>query len=381
MNNKVIIIYNHDISKYPPILQAIESIHSQGKKVEIIGFFGNKAYKESLKKKGIIIHEIKENNTQANAIKKFNYLISYKKNVYSIVKKIADKDTLILVNGNENAWLLHKLFDNYKCILYLFEIPEFKVSFRYRILSPQINYKKIMHKAHKIVCCEYNRAKITQSFFGLRECPAIIPNKIELNIDVNKTPENAANATSLIPKDKKIILYQGIFNQPERRLDELCQAINYLPEDYIICIMGGECKEKRLLKEKYESSRVLFLPYLPAPDHLYITRLAHIGFLSYFSVENNIGNALNTLYCAPNKIFEYSKFGIPMISNDVPALKSDFEKFQSGIVVSNFAPEYIAQAILSIESNYMIYTDGAKAHFLSTQISELYSNLIDTITN
>ena len=60
--------------------------------------------------------------------------------------------------------------------------------------------------------------------------------------------------------------------------------------------------------------------------------MASIGVLSYFPRSGSIGRTLNPLYCAPNKIFEYSKYGIPMISNDVPALRYSYMEFHCATV-------------------------------------------------
>lgn len=49
--------------------------------------------------------------------------------------------------------------------------------------------------------------------------------------------------------------------------------------------------------------------------------MASIGVMSYSPHQKTHAGVVNALYCAPNKIFEYGKYGKPMIANDVPALK------------------------------------------------------------
>jgi hypothetical protein len=373
MNN--IIIYNHDIVRYPPILSLIESLYENGEHVEIIGFCSSEIQLQGFKKRGINYFETFNNKTQDSKLKKLFNLIKYKKTVYTLIKKRYNEDSVIWLYGNQNAWLLYKLVYKFKCVLYLFEIPSFKVNFRYKLLSPRLNYKWMMQKAYKVVCSEYNRAKITQAYFGLKETPAIIPNKPNYSFEVSDN-DKVKEVKKIIPIGKKIILYQGIFNQPERRLNELCESIEHLSDDFIICIMGEESSEKKNLQEKYSSERVIFLPFLPAPLHLQITRIAYIGFLSYFSEVMNIENALNTLYCAPNKTFEYSMFGIPMISNDLPSLKLSFEEFKSGIVSKNFTPRGIAESVLTIDENYTSFQNGSREFFESINISHLYMDII-----
>lgn len=62
---------------------------------------------------------------------------------------------------------------------------------------------------------------------------------------------------------KKVILYQGFFASVERRLEEFCQAINQMPSDYVMIAMGkGPNNYYDVLKKKYQSDKILFIPLL-----------------------------------------------------------------------------------------------------------------------
>lgn len=372
---KNILIYNHDIQKYPPILSAIKILLSLKKKVVIIGYCSDMNTILDLESQGVIYYEAILNDTHENKIKKIFKLYNYKKRVEKIVAKKFENNSILWIYGNQNIWLLYKLISKFKTILYLFETPELKVSFRYKILSPFLDYTKTMQSAWKVVCCEYNRAHITKAYFSLAKLPIVIPNKPDF--DISKLRSVLEEETEILFRDKKVILYQGIFNYPERRLDELCESIKYLPNEYIICIMGGDDHNKARLKDKYQSERVLFLPFISAPKHLEITQKAYIGFLSYFPNQGKIDSVINTLYCAPNKIFEYSCFGIPMLANDVPGLAYSFEKYNSGKVVSEFGPKEIATAILEIDKDYYEFQKGSFELYQSVDVSNLISKLIN----
>lgn len=369
-----ILIYNHDIQKYPPILTAIKVLLFLEKKVVIIGYCSDKNTIANLESQGVIYFETIINDTKENKIGKFFKLYSYKKKVKKIVSNEFKNDSVLWLYGNQNIWLLHKLVGNFKSILYLFETPQLKVGLRYKILSPFLDYTSTMQKAWKVVCCEYNRAHITKAYFNLEKLPMVIPNKPDL--DISKLKNVLNDEIEVLFKDKKVILYQGIFNFPERRLDELCESIHYLPKEYLVCIMGGDDANKAKLINKYASDRVVFLPFIAAPYHLEITKKAFIGFLSYFSTKGSIENAINTLYCAPNKIYEYSCFGVPMLSNDVPGLSLLFERYNSGKVVSKFTPENLANTILNINANYNEMSKGSVELYNSIDITSLLEDLI-----
>ena len=65
-------------------------------------------------------------------------------------------------------------------------------------------------------------------------------------------------------KNKKIILYQGIFIA-ERKVDDFIEAVNLLPNDYVLFLMGGGTSLYDELKNKYQSDRIVFLPFLAPP--------------------------------------------------------------------------------------------------------------------
>lgn len=64
------------------------------------------------------------------------------------------------------------------------------------------------------------------------------------------------------------------------------------------------------------------LPYITAPYHLEVTSHAFIGILIYAPVYGTFTSPLNSIYCAPNKLYEFSHFGIPMIGNNIPGLNT-----------------------------------------------------------
>ncbi|MDM1405489.1 hypothetical protein HX039_15480 [Myroides marinus] len=369
MKDTHILIFEHDVLKYPPILSVITFLLSQNKNVILLGYCSDKNFIEDFRKRGGNFFSMIENNVEDSVAKKlWNYFL-FKKRVFKWLKTFNKENNKVWLFGEQCTWLLHKIVYKYDCNVYLFEIPSFKVNLKYRVLSRSLNYKKVLQHTTKVICCEYNRAHITKSFFQLKELPIVIPNKpnyAEVNTS-NKLVETFINKYC----NKKIILYQGIFNYPERRLDEFCEAIGFLPDEYILVLMGSDNDYKNYLKEKYESERIVFLPYIAAPHHLSITKCAYIGILVYNGEGGNIENTLNTLYCAPNKVYEYAKYGIPMISNDVPALSLFFGEYNNGEVLKELSTTYIREIIEKINQDYIEYsTNSSKSYSRCVSISD-----------
>lgn len=106
------------------------------------------------------------------------------------------------------------------------------------------------------------------------------------------------------------------------------------------------------------------IDYIPAPLHLEITSNAYIGLLFYNP------DSLNKAFCAPNKIFEYSCFGLPIIGNDIPGLKNTIGNAGAGIC-TEFSYERIKEALETIVKNY----DEFSANSL-----RFYSSVDNTVT-
>ena len=116
----------------------------------------------------------------------------------------------------------------------------------------------------------------------------------------------------------------------------------------------------------------------PAPKHLHLLKYAYIGLLPY-----QPGNStrpyiseLNALYCAPNKIFEYSGYGIPMIGTDVIALKQPFEKYDMGLCIKDFSSNEIIKAIKNIENRYDEMARNCKRYYQDINLDNLLEDIL-----
>lgn len=373
MSQKNYIILQFDILIFPPALSLIEILLDKDEEVELLGYCSKIENLQKYLAKGLRFYNLINYNDGDSSIVKLKKLQTFKNKVEKIVKNNSNNQFWFL--SIESVWLFNKIIPDVKSIIYFFEVPKFSVPIQYRIWCSNKFFFRAVAAAFRVISCEVNRGLITKSFFGLTdEQNVIIPNKTNFFLDESKDQEIEGILNTF--QNKKIILYQGGFNFPERRLDELCEAVEYLPENFVVAIMGPETPYKSLLIQKYQSSRVLFLPFIKAPDHLKITESAYIGFLSYFPTRGNIEQILNVLYCAPNKIYEYAKFGIPMLSNALPALQTFYEANYCGIAVADYNGKALADAILKIEANYEVMTQNALIAFNSVDVGEIMENKI-----
>jgi glycosyltransferase involved in cell wall biosynthesis len=371
---KIIIIMLLDITYYPPILSLCNILSNLGYEIVYIGGCSNIDTEKRLKQKSIKIY--KYGIYGGNKVKRFFQQIQFRMMVKKVIKQeYSDDNSILWIVHAEAVSLFHAFLGKYYVIAHLLEF-RLKMKFGNHLLSPFLDLRRQMPLANKVICCEYNRAQLTKAAFSLKKLPYILPNKVEINelISDDELPNDIKNMVEKY-KNKKIILYQGVFN-PERKLDTFIETIDHLPNEYVLFMMGGETELYYDLKNRYESQRIVFLPFLPPPIHLNITKMAHLGIISYLPVFNDFGRAINVLYCAPNKIYEYAKYGIPMISNDLPALKYAFMENKAGLCITEYNIDEIKNAIFAIEKDYITYSEEALKLYNSLNVQDIIKNIL-----
>ena len=302
-------------------------------------------------------------NIIENRIKVSNFLNEYM------------EDSIFWIFGIQTLlWLNNDFLKRSKYILHFLELDR-KLPLHKKLpiyLDPQ----KYVQKAHKIVVCEYNRAFISMDLWKLKYPPCVLPNNSFYNMNLYKNmPITSSNKVKDLMnkiKDKKIIIYQGILSK-ERPLDAFIQAVEKLGEDYVFLIVGkGEVSYKEKL-----ATNTYYIPFLEPPLHLEITSYAYIGILNYIMDENSEHSSLNALYCAPNKIFEYAMFKLPMIGNDIPGLRYPFNVYNFGKCISNFTVNSICKAIKNIDNNYKEMAENSYDYYRKTDIKKIMMRILD----
>lgn len=207
------------------------------------------------------------------------------------------------------------------------------------------NLKEAFKEAEEIVVCEPNRASIMRTWMQLKTTPTVVP---------NKPLQHPRQRNIQLKKDygfdgKKIVLYQGHI-QKSRNVDAFCKALSEMP-DFMLVLMGSRTDYRDLLQQTYPN--VKFIDFVNPPEHLYITSHAYIGVVKYDYVD------LNSIFCAPNKTYEYAGFGIPMIANDIPGLVNSVGRFGAAVCIDTDNVNDIKNAIVEIDNNYQSYCESA----------------------
>lgn len=326
---KIIIVLLTHIDNLPPARTLLLSLSKLDYAVSLVTMYSEALPKEVKENRNFKIYDLQP-EIEYNKFKSLINRFKRRKKLRLLLKTVVESNDIVWTVTDYDAMECGKILLRFNHVMQLMElikdIPYFD-EFPYI----KANLQRIGKRAKVVVVPEYNRAFIQQAYWNLNETPIVLPNKPLTSYNNKKYMQvNNEKALSVLEKigNKKIILYQGVFGY-ERVLDQFIEAIEMLGDEYCVLLMGREDDEVKKLLKKYP--KTYFIPFMKAPEHLKVTSHAYIGILSYVNT-NNIRHylPLNALYCAPNKIYEYANFGIPMIGNNIPGLNYPFKRYGIG---------------------------------------------------
>lgn len=364
------------VTSYPPVISLIQNLLHNGHKVCIISFNSTALPKVTLKNKNLSTIDISfDGNKNLMATLKRKMFL-YKK-LQTIVKEKMQYYDVLWTTTDLSVRVLGKLVLNYKHVMQLMELEEKMPLFR---MGSHFSYPIDLYarNAWKVVVPEINRAYIQKAWWHLSKTPYVLPNKpYMLNYPLKNGKDE--NVQKYFRDNRKIILYLG-FIGPDRKLEEFAEAVQKLGTDkfalYIIGKIGNNYKEKfTYFLNKYNF--VNYLGYYNAPDHLAFVKKAYIGILPYY-MNNNYTNLspLNALYCAPNKLFEYAGFSVPMVGTDVLGLRIPFEQYQIGVCAEKLSASHIASAILQVDRRHTEMVGNCKTFFDSVNLDNIVEKIL-----
>lgn len=153
-----------------------------------------------------------------------------------------------------------------------------------------------------------------------------------------------------IPKDKRILLYQGGVQQG-RGLERIIEATPYFNDGIVVFIGAGKLKPKiiEMVKEMNLEEKVKFLDKVPVDELKYYTAAAYLGF----QVLNNV--CFNHYSALSNKLFEYIMSEVPVVACDFPEIKRIVNGEEIGISIDSHNPRQIGDAVNALLENGKYY--------------------------
>ena len=282
--------------------------------------------------------------------------------------EISDSDILYICSA-DTALALGKIFTKFSYVLQSNELYD-----QFPLYKKGI--KKYVLGACAFVVPEYNRANICSYWYGLKNLPFVIPNIPFVTSRQQNMTIADDYARSIIDslQGKRIILYQGHISS-DRTINSIAAALRKMNDERYALVLMGADRSGAVADIKNIYKQTFHIPFVPPPQHLEITSHAYIAILSYDRV------SLNNIFCAPNKIYEYSCYGIPMLGNNIPGLYNVIEKHQIGICASYEQIDSVVNALHTIDEHYDQFHDNSYNFFTQNSLDSLMDELFNYIKN
>ena len=123
------------------------------------------------------------------------------------------------------------------------------------------------------------------------------------------------------PRPPTVFVYFGGL-QKGRAISQLIEVFcNRVGQAKLIIYGMGRDKDIKDYKVLIDSSKFLYNiemhEFLQYPEHFKMRNSWHVGIMLYQNI------SLNYYYCAPNKLYEYTMLGLPILSSNQPHLKKN----------------------------------------------------------
>lgn len=225
---------------------------------------------------------------------------------------VFDLDTFMLVPRAIRA----------RCVLFLYEVYDVLPRARRFLI-------RNLYKANKIVVPSIARSYIIASMYqiDLKKISILYnyPSTRSFKSGIrNSEIDNILRQKSL---GRFILIYQGVIDEEKRPLRKL---VNFVSDstDYYLVIVG---KNSNI----YQGLNIKCLDFISPPKHLELLEVCDIGVMSYKF------NSLNSHFAAPNKVWEYTRFGLPIVSSFNYGLL-EFNSHNQFIYFAEEEEEYLA---------------------------------------
>lgn len=363
---RVVVVCKNWIDASPTVLTVAHALRRLGKEVRCICSASRPKTRTDLERAGIRVDEIyKEDPLPTNPLAKMVHYVTFRKRAWQLLNQ--DKDAIVWVARIDTAIALGRRLLQRPYVVALHELHD-----KYPLYQRAIGL--YASNATRVVVPEFCRATILRCWHGLKQTPFVLPNRPVSHPRTRFLPVSdkvAANTLASIPKQRRILLYQGGLGG-DRNLEPVAKAIHELGNDYCLLVMGRDSGGALGWLQR-ACPGLVHIPWVLPPMHLEVTSHAFMGIAFYRY------DSLNSIFCAPNKIWEYTGFGIPLLCQDIPGLRFTVGTAEAGVCVDTSRSEEIVAGIREIEISYDHYNRKAGEFYESIDTEKLIAELIDEI--
>ena len=172
----------------------------------------------------------------------------------------------------------------------------------------------------------------------------ILPNTCELSsINTNPTKHNVLEQFS---EENFIVAHLGNVGGDQHYFKNFINATQKLitKKDIVFLFLGRKNKKIDDIINQKQLSNVHFIDAVPHNELSQVYPFIDLGVILYK------GTGYNYEFCAPNKLYEFWSYGIPVIGHSLKGLNPLFDKPEKGLLTSFDNEADIANTIIEIKN-------------------------------
>lgn len=376
----IAVLCDENIAYLPPVLSLLAGLNRLGQEVTLITRDASCLADEQLGTGDLHIQEYGVWGAQGY-LKGVKNVLDSQRFVRSYLREHRGAFDVVWAASDMSARMAGKELAAFRYVIQLHELVEHvPLATRHKMPLESKELIKLARSAWKVVVPEYNRAYIQASYWDLPAIPFVLPNKpAYAQPESGELPEEYRAAYDAIAGEEcSVLLYQGAFGN-DRDLEPYARALEQLDDRYMLYLMGPDVGEEnhRNIERVRAYPHVRYLGYVKPPHHLSFTAHADIGLMPYAPTALSYYSKLNALYCAPNKIWEYTQHGVPILATDVPGIHQVFASEKIGLTIADTELATICDALTTIEARYDEMSANAQRYYASIDYDQLLAQVLE----
>lgn len=247
----------------------------------------------------------------------------------------------LLVSNDLDTLLPNVLIARFKRVPLVYDSHEYFTEVPELLSRPKVRriWERIEQYAFPKLKTVYT---VNQSIAGKYHQKYHVPIQVVRNVSPLWKPTNIPSKSELgIPENKHLLIMQGAGLNIDRGVEEAIAMMHYLNDTVLMLVGDGDIipAMKQRVEAEQLTEKVLFFGKRPYAELMVFTFHADLG-LSLDQPTNP-----NYEFSLPNKVFDYMHAGTPIICSDVVEVANLVKQHDLGLVLTDYAPEHMAQLI------------------------------------
>ncbi len=363
----VTVVCKSTLEVLPPVLTVIHTLRKLGNEVSVICGRADASTIATLLAAGVRVEEVSgpaENGR--GAVAKAREWWHFRTATWNLLKEQKGAP-LLWIGSADTALALGTPLLRERYVLQINELYDLFPLYRHAL-------RRFARGARHVVVPDECRAAIFRYWYGLERTPFVVPNHPAHMPEPSEDDDDVLRGQGVdlgLIAGRRLVLYQC--QNIRMSLMPIAEAVKQLGGGYVLGLLGKIHNRDMYNRLKAAYPEVIHFPYIAAPGHLRMTRHAHVGILLYEH------ESLNNIFCAPNKVWEYSGSGVPMICNDLPMLANKLMCHHAGETYEINDVKTIVDSIRRIGDNHAAYQKGAHSLFDSVSMEALLGGILSGV--